>query len=28
MGVGSDGMAGLAYLGLTPAQFIGQAFGL
>jgi len=28
MGVGDDGMAGLAYLGITPAQFIGQAFGL
>lgn len=28
MGIGNDGMAGLAYLGLTPAQFIGQAFGL
>ena len=28
MGVGNDGMAGLAYLGITPAQFIGQAFGL
>lgn len=28
MGVGADGMAGLAYLGLSPAQFIGQAFGL
>lgn len=28
MGIGNDGMAGLAMLGVTPAQFIGQAFGL
>ena len=27
-GIGSSGLAGLAALGITPAQFVGQAFGL
>ena len=27
-GIGRDGLAGLAMLGISPAQFIGQAFGL
>ena len=27
-GIGSSGLAGLSALGITPAQFVGQAFGL
>ena len=27
-GIGSSGLAGLSALGISPAQFVGQAFGL